>query len=139
MGDQVTRSVIEGGCLCGQVRYRVNGNLRGVVNCHCGQCRRTHGHFAAYTDTLSDALTFEKDDGLRWFRSSDFASRGFCSNCGASLFWKPVSGERISIAAGTLDAPTGLHTVSNIFCSHAGDYYTINDGLPAFANSDDVE
>ena len=38
-----------GGCLCGGVRYRVAGRLLPVVACHCGQCRRTLGHFGAYT------------------------------------------------------------------------------------------
>ena len=38
-----------GGCLCGAVRYRVAGPLRDVVACHCAQCRRSSGHFAAAT------------------------------------------------------------------------------------------
>jgi hypothetical protein len=36
-----------GGCLCGAVRYEVRGPLRPVVNCHCGQCRKSHGHYGA--------------------------------------------------------------------------------------------
>ena len=38
-----------GGCLCGSVRYRVRGPLRGVVICHCQFCRRMHTHVGAYT------------------------------------------------------------------------------------------
>ena len=38
-----------GGCLCGGVRYEVDGPLRDVVACHCSQCRRTSGHFVAAT------------------------------------------------------------------------------------------
>jgi len=38
-----------GGCLCGGVRYRATGPLRHVIACHCGQCRKTSGHFAAMT------------------------------------------------------------------------------------------
>ena len=38
-----------GRCLCGAVNYRVDGPLRPVVACHCGQCQRTSGHFVAAT------------------------------------------------------------------------------------------
>src|SRR4051794_29032619 len=77
-----------GGCLCGGVRYEVSGPLRPVVNCHCGQCRRTHGHFSAYTEAPRRALSLVEVSSLRWYRSSPQVRRGFCSNCGASLFWE---------------------------------------------------
>ena len=38
-----------GGCLCGAVRYEIRGPLRGVIACHCSQCRRTSGHYVAMT------------------------------------------------------------------------------------------
>ena len=74
-----------GGCLCGAVRFMVSGALRGVIHCHCGQCLKTHGHAAAYTNAPREALRFSREDGLRWFNSSEWARRGFCAECGASL------------------------------------------------------
>jgi hypothetical protein len=130
MVDQV------GGCLCGGVRYRVTGRLRPVVDCHCGQCRRTHGHVAAYTAATKTALDLLEDTGLRWYGSSSGVRRGFCGTCGASVFWERVEGPDISIAAGTLDGPTGLATVGHISVADAGDYYAIADDLPRFAGSD---
>jgi hypothetical protein len=124
-----------GGCLCGGVRYRVAGRLRPVVDCHCGQCRRTHGHFAAYATAAKPALELVEASGLRWYGSSPGVRRGFCGTCGASVFWERVEGPEISIAAGTLDAPTGLATVGHIFVADAGDYYAITDDLPRFAGS----
>ncbi len=126
-GDAAPRAA--GGCLCGAVRYEVHGPLRAVVNCHCGQCRRSHGHVAAYTSAKRGDLVLTQDRGLKWYRSSDFARRGFCGGCGASLFWEPAGQDRIGIAAGGLDAPSGLATVRNIFTAHKGDYYEIADGL----------
>jgi hypothetical protein len=76
-------------------------------------------------------LVLIEDRGLKWYRSSDFARRGFCGNCGASLFWEPVSQGRIAIAAGGIDAPSGLTTLCHIFTAHKGDYYEIADGLEA--------
>lgn len=118
-----------GGCLCGAVRYEVRGPLRPVVDCHCTMCRRTSGHFAAFTATRPEALVLIESEGLRWYPSSTSARRGFCEICGSSLFWEPVSGDRVSIAAGTLDLPTGLETVVHVFVEDAGDYYEIGDGL----------
>lgn len=125
-----------GGCLCGAVRYEVRGPLRAVVNCHCAQCRRTSGHFVAATAARSEDLTLVESDGLRWYESSPAARRGFCRTCGASLFWEPVSGGRVSIMAGTLDLPTGLQTAAHIFVDDAGDYYEIHDDLPKHPGGD---
>ena len=120
-----------GGCLCGAVRYRVAGPLRDVVNCHCGRCRRTHGHVAAYTAADPGDLTLDEDRGLAWYRADD-RDRGFCRECGASLFWRAPGRGTISIAAGTLDEPTGLRTVAHIFVADQGDYYRIEDDLERF-------
>ena len=95
-----------GGCSCGGVRFRAAGPLRPVVNCHCSQCRRTHGHVAAYTAAAKASLELIEDGALRWYPSSPGIRRGFCGTCGASLFWDRTGGPEISIAAGTLDLPT---------------------------------
>jgi hypothetical protein len=118
-----------GGCLCGAVRYEVRGPLREVVNCHCGQCRRFHGHFGAYTNAATSDISITGYRHLKWYRSSSFARRGFCKECGSSLFWERMKSGSISIAAGTLDIPTRLKTIRHIFVDHMGDYYKISDRL----------
>lgn len=128
--DQLT----SGGCLCGAVRYRLHGALRPVVYCHCGQCRRTHGHFAAYTRVPATALEVIQQRGLAWFRSSAGAERGFCRECGASLFWRTVGGDDCSIAAGSLDEAAGLEAAAHIFVADKAAYYEITDGLPQHAH-----
>jgi hypothetical protein len=122
--------------LCGAVRYEVRGPLRGVVNCHCTQCRRTSGHFVAATATRQEDLVLTESRGLRWYPSSAKARRGFCAICGSSLFWEPTAGERVAIMAGTLDSPTGLETVAQVFVEDAGDYYAISDTLPHLGDED---
>ena len=125
-----------GGCLCGAVRYEVRGPLRPVIGCQCTMCGRSSGHFAAFTATRPEALVLTESEGLRWYRSSVTARRGFCENCGSSVFWEPAAGDRDSIAAGTLDLPTGLETAVHVFVEDASDYYEICDGLPQRADSD---
>lgn len=122
-----------GGCLCGGVRYRVQGKLSDVGACHCSQCRRTTGHYFAGATCERSALIFESDETLAWYRSSSFAQRGFCSRCGSSLFWERIGGDDIDILAGTLDQPTGLKMIDHIYVADKGDYYDIADGLPQFA------
>ncbi len=131
-------AVATGGCLCGAVRYTVRGPLRDVVNCHCGQCRRFHGHVGAYTAAALCDLSIKGEASLSWYRSSARARRGFCRVCGSSLFWHALGGDSMSIAAGTLDAPTGLRTVRHIFAADAGDYYRLEDGLETLPGAMDA-
>ena len=132
--------MMTGRCLCGAVRYEVNGPLRDVLICHCVECRRWHGHISASTAANRDDLVLTQDRGLRWFRSpaSDAgARRGFCVECGSSLFWDAPGRETISIAAGTLDDATGLRPAAHWYVSQAADYYELpDDGLPRHEHSD---
>jgi hypothetical protein len=91
--------LITGGCLCGQVRYEVRGKLRDVIACHCEQCRRTSGHFVAATACRRGAFALMKSETLKWYVAKSGFRRGFCSECGSSLFFEENGGERVSIAA----------------------------------------
>ncbi len=117
-----------GSCLCGGVRYEVRGPLRPVVGCHCVQCRKWTGHYMAATAARLAEFRVVAGETLRWFRSSDTARRGFCAECGSSLFWQGDGRDYVAIAAGTLDGATGLATAGHIFCDFAGDYYAMPDG-----------
>ena len=119
-------------CLCGGIKIKVEGKLRKVINCHCSQCMKTHGNFAAYTNCLEENLTFINKKTLKWYNSSKFAKRGFCSKCGASIFYKIKKNTNISIAAGIFNNPTNLKTKSNIFIKDKLDYYKLDLRLPKF-------
>ena len=111
----------------------MRGVLRDVVNCHCDECKRWHGHVGAYAAARTVDVAVS-GDAVKWVtseRSDRHARRGFCAECGSSLFWRPEDDDTISIAAGTLDRPTGLRTVGHWYSRHAGDYYELpDDGLP---------
>ncbi len=119
-----------GGCLCGSVRYRVHGPLRDVWGCHCVFCRRLHSHFAACAACDPADLEVTGTAKLRWYRSSPTARRSFCTKCGAQMFWEPTHKAHISIAAGTINEPTGLRLTRHVCTAQKGDYYEITDGLP---------
>jgi hypothetical protein len=119
-----------GGCLCGRVRYQTRGALRGVIACHCSQCRRASGHFAAMTSIPTADLTLTASASLVWYASSASSERGFCGVCGSNLFWRPRAENRTAIAAGTLDVPTHLAIMQHIYVADKSDYYAIDDDLP---------
>jgi hypothetical protein len=81
--------------------------------------------WAASAAQRDDVRIFE-GGALHWIDSPEsetHARRGFCSQCGSSLFWEAPGRDTISFAAGALDAPTGLKTVRDTYIEFAGDYY----------------
>lgn len=128
-GDAMTNDHT-GSCLCGAVRIGVRGALRGVLYCHCTQCRKQTGHFYAATQVADSALTVSGEHHVTWYEASDRARRGFCRACGSALFWKENGSDSISILAGAFDRPSGLRAEAHIFAADKGDYYDLDDGLP---------
>ena len=126
----MSAKTLTGRCDCGAVTFEVTGARDTVSVCHCGQCRRTSGHVWAATNAPFDQLKFTNDAGLKWYTSSDWAKRGFCAECGSSLFYRLNDEAGIGIAAGALDGPTGMTVERHIFCANKGDYYTIADTEP---------
>jgi hypothetical protein len=86
--------------------------------------------------TTKSNLKLVEEGGLKWFRSvSDETPdvyRGFCDQCGSSLFWDPRAEERIAVAAGSLDEPTGLKSLGHSWTTQKADYYDIIDDLPKY-------
>jgi len=123
-----------GSCLCGGVRYEVEGPLRPVVYCHCEQCRKTSGHHVAASSAPRDKVKIMGE--LRWYRSSATARRGFCPTCGGNLFWDGPGGN-ISIMAGTLD-DADIKALGHIFVADKAGYVEICDGLPQAPQDDET-
>ena len=119
-------------CLCVGIQLKAKGLFRDVSNCHCRQCMKTHGNYAAYTNTPEQDIKFIKKGTLKWFKSSKKAKRGFCNKCGASMFFKFLGSDSISIAAGMFKNPTKLKTTMNIFVKKKLDYYKLDNKLPKF-------
>ena len=120
----------KGSCLCGAVTFEVAGALPEPDACHCSQCRKQSGHFWASTDVSRAALAVRGADHVSWYRSSERVQRGFCSVCGSVLFWDPIGRDKIAIAMGAFESPTGTRLGKHIFVADKGDYYDIADGLP---------
>lgn len=122
-----------GHCLCGGVAFTIDGAMSALSACHCAQCRRQSGHFVVAGEVADADITFQRDETLAWYRSSDFARRGFCQACGSALFWQQDGSTDWSVSIGSLEQPNGLRLTSHIFVAHKGGYYQITDGLPQAA------
>ena len=122
----------KGSCLCGAVTFEVAADLPPPDACHCTRCRKQSGHFFVSTDVPRSAVTIRGEEHVTWYQSSDKARRGFCSTCGASLFWDPLNRDWIGIAMGAFDGPTEAHIHVHVFVADKGDYYDIADGVPQF-------
>jgi hypothetical protein len=119
-----------GSCLCGAVGIAVAGDLPPPVACHCSQCRKQSGHYWASTDLPRDRVTVTGAENVTWFHASEPVRRGFCAVCGSFLFWEPLGQDRIAVAMGAFEPPTGTRLERHIFVADKGDYYDIADGLP---------
>ncbi|MDR0809322.1 MAG: GFA family protein [Gemmobacter sp.] len=122
---------LRGSCLCGGCAFNLPAPAGGIIACHCTQCRRLSGHFSASFDLDEAELVWERRDTLAEYGTPACGMRGFCSACGASL-WFRATGGAFSVEAGAIDGATGGKLVRHIFTANKGDYYDLEDGLPQF-------
>ena len=111
-----------GGCLCGRVRYRLADQPKGYGACHCTMCRKFSGGIELGLEVPPGGVVWEGEEHIRTFPSSEWAERGFCANCGSSLFWRltaegPMRG-LMSLSAGTLDSLDGLELTHEVYVDH---------------------
>lgn len=121
-----------GACLCGAVRFDVQGELHGPDACHCTQCRKQSGHYWVSTDIARENVAITGGDNVTWYQSSEKVRRGFCKTCGSFLFWDAPKRDKLGIAMGAFDAPTGTRLALHIFVADKGDYYAIADDAPQY-------
>lgn len=123
---------IHGTCLCGSVRYALDGPFDSMLHCHCSICRKHHGAAFATFVTLSidqlHWLTPEAD--VARYRSSDGAERRFCPTCGSIA---PSLVPELGLAfcpAGNLQGELALRPQYHMFVGSKAPWYEITDSLP---------
>ena len=121
---------LSGQCLCGQVVFEASGSITRTSACYCHMCRVQNGGGAFHSAEIQGELTLTKEDGLRWFSASEKAERGFCENCGSSLFWRLKANPAfMDISLGALDDTSHLTLDAHIFVDNCASYQTIPDGV----------
>jgi len=112
-------ATIEGGCLCGTVRYRVNGEPISSSVCHCPTCRRASGAPAvAWFVVRLDHFELLRGE-LSTFASSAPVIRQFCGRCGSQIVYRHDDAPAlIELTTATLDDPEVFPPTREIWLSH---------------------
>lgn len=124
-----------GGCQCGAVRYRANGELGFPHVCHCRMCQKASGnYFMPFAGVIWANFTVTRGDPT-WFQSSDAVKRGFCARCGTPLFYDGGT-DHISITLGSLDHPEDVKPQVQTNLGRKMPWFSELDTLPADSDLD---
>jgi hypothetical protein len=129
-------SILAGGCFCGAVRYRVEGEPIVSGICHCRSCRRTASAPMLPFVTFSAAQFRFTDGTAAEFHSSPGVTRSFCNKCGSPLTYRnEMEPGQIDVMTCSLDEPEAFPPTHHIWTSHKLAWERIADGQRAYDQS----
>ncbi len=102
---------VEGGCLCGRVRYSVRIDSDEAGLCQCRMCQRASGSvWLALKEVKRGDVTWSTEPDR--YRSSPIADRGFCATCGTSLTWESLGDDNMDLTVASFDDPGRFRPVA---------------------------
>jgi len=127
--------MLRGSCLCGGIRYEINGPLFGALNCHCSMCRKAHG--AAFRTRASVKTTdfrwLQGEDLVTYYESSAGNHRGFCKVCGSPILSRFDFDPAVyGLPFGALDDDPGKKPKFHVFVADKAPWHDITDNLPQY-------
>jgi hypothetical protein len=111
-----------GKCLCGATHFTAYTMSKNIGACHCDMCRKWGGGPLLVTD-CGTAVTFEDENSITVFNSSDWAERGFCKHCGTHLFYRLKESGQYYIPVGLFDDGSAFIFDHQIFIEEKPPYY----------------
>jgi hypothetical protein len=108
---------MEGSCNCKEVKFTTSSNIKAILNCHCGLCRKANGSaFSTYVVFPSSDFAL-KSGALKTVQISKNASKSFCSQCGSPIFNENPKYTGLKIVyLGALDNAEHLKPVVDTYC-----------------------
>ena len=141
MGEPDGADIREGGCACGQARFRASGGPIFVNNCHCRLCQRQTGG----TSVVNAFYESERIELLQGKLTAHVVVAGSggehtihrCENCGTALWsvYPRLGTLGFGVRVGTFDDPTAFRPDAAIFMESAMPWVTPPEGVPAFAQT----
>lgn len=128
-------TVRTGGCLCGEIRYRVTGEPITARICWCHDCQHIAGNGTANAIFPTNAIEITGDvsEFVSMARSGNYIQRRFCPLCGSHLFADSSGRPGFSVVRiGTLDDPSSVRPVQNIWTSSAPAWACMDDSIASF-------
>ena len=125
---------IEGGCLCGQIRYRIQGEPIASNTCQCRSCRKASAApVVPWLNVNLANLAFTQGQPVE-FNSSPMVTRTFCGRCGTPLTYRNEGdGDVIDVTTCSLDDPQAFPPAYHVWTSHGLSWVKLADGLPFYA------
>lgn len=126
------KNQVNGSCLCGAIKFRADLPSKWCAHCHCSLCRKAHG--AGYVTWVGFAATqvsiINEDQKLVWYESSPGAQRGFCQQCGSTLFFRSErwAGE-LHIVLANIDDDIDRQPQANVYFDNHVNWMPIDNSL----------
>jgi hypothetical protein len=138
MVEHKESTAVEGGCLCGAIRYRIDGPSRRATSCHCLHCRRSSAAaFVTWVEFPSSDFTLLSGSPSR-YESRPPVTRQFCGACGTQLTYQHADEpETIDVTACSLDNPEAVSPEDHVWCDRMLPWVKISDGLPRYKRGRD--
>lgn len=127
-----TGARMRGQCLRSAVEFEVDVPERTYSICHCGMCRRWSGGPLMSVHCPEPRTEWLNDEGLTWYQGTPWAQRGFCSNCGSSLFWRLAEQPEgmLIVSVDALEDDGGFTLDRHIYSDARPDRYDFADDCP---------
>lgn len=124
--------MITGSCLCGDVAFEIDGELRDMGHCHCSMCRKFHGSaYATFGIASPDQFRWTSGaDKIVSYVSSPGGGRTFCPRCGSAVPAAPPGGPFVLVPAGSVAEDPGARPRLHFFVGSKAPWYSIHDDLP---------
>jgi hypothetical protein len=124
---------LDGGCLCGGVRYRIGAAPSHADYCHCRMCQRAAGEpVVAWLTVAREAFAWTRG-APAVYRSSARAERLFCAECGTQLAFREIEEpDQVDVTLASLDQPQAVRPSHHIWTASRIAWFDIADDLPRY-------
>lgn len=124
----------QGRCLCGTVRFEIDGPFSSMLHCHCSMCRKHHGTaFATFVAAPLAGFRYTAgEQSIAKYDSSPGFHRSFCKVCGSVMPEGMPAIGLVVCPAGDLDGDLGIEPQMHMFTGSKAAWYEITDGLPQY-------
>ena len=126
-----------GQCLCGAVKYRATGVKKSYAVCHCRMCQQWSG--GPFCAASAEKVEFDGEENIKRYRSSEWAERGFCRNCGSNLFYRVLKSESYEMCVGSFDEPDFFEVSSEIFVDRKPQGYALAGDHPRLTEAETLK